>query len=37
MAGAAALLAKGSLTGDEAHQIFSRASWPAAALAMVRE
>lgn len=29
---AAALLAKGSLTAREAHQIFNRASWPAAAL-----
>jgi hypothetical protein len=29
---AAALLAKGSLTGNEAHRIFNRAGWPAAAL-----
>jgi hypothetical protein len=35
MAGAAALLAKGSLTGGEAHRIFNCAYWPAAALAMM--
>jgi lysozyme family protein len=34
---AAALLTKGSMTGNEAHQIFNRAYWPAAALAMIRE
>jgi hypothetical protein len=28
---AAAPLAKGSLTGDEAHRIFNRANWPAVA------
>jgi len=32
-----AFLAKGSLTGSEAHQIFNRAYWPAAALAMIGE
>jgi hypothetical protein len=32
---AAASLAKVSMTGREARQIFSRASWPSAALAMI--
>jgi hypothetical protein len=34
---AAALLAKRSLTGREAHEIFNRASWPAAVLAMIAD
>jgi hypothetical protein len=32
---AAALLAKGSLSGGEAHRIVDRASWPPAALVMM--
>ena len=31
------LLERRSLTGREAHQIFSRSSWPAAALALMAD